>query len=137
AWDRGINTIDTANVYSNGESERIIAKFIKKYNIPRNQIIILSKCHHLVAAEPSVLTVVSMPELAKQRQYVNQSGLSRGAIFNQVEASLERLDTTYIDLLQIHRFDPTVPAEETMNALHDLVQSGKVRYIGASSMRAW
>ncbi|KAI3609264.1 aldo keto reductase [Moniliophthora roreri] len=137
AWDRGINTIDTANVYSNGESERIIAKFIQKYNVPRNQIIILSKCHHLVAAEPSVLTVVNMAELAKQRQYVNQSGLSRAAIFNQVEASLERLNTTYIDLLQIHRFDPVTPAEETMKALHDLVQSGKVRYIGASSMRAW
>ncbi|KAK7047657.1 hypothetical protein VNI00_006425 [Paramarasmius palmivorus] len=137
AWDRGINTIDTANVYSNGESERIIAKFIKKYNIPRNQIIILSKCHSLVGAEPSLLTVLNMPELAKQRQYVNQCGLSRAAIFNQVEASLERLNTSYLDLLQIHRFDPTTPAEEIMKALHDLVQSGKVRYIGASSMRAW
>lgn len=62
------------------------------------------------------------------------SGLSRAAIFNAVEASLRRLDTDYIDLLQIHRFDPTVPPEETMKALHDLVQSGKVRYIGASSM---
>jgi aryl-alcohol dehydrogenase-like predicted oxidoreductase len=78
------------------------------------------------------------PELANQRGYVNQSGLSRQAIFNQVDASLARLDTPYIDLLQIHRADlDNVTAEETMKALHDLVQSGKVRYIGASSMWAW
>jgi len=68
---------------------------------------------------------------------VNQSGLSRAAIFNAVDASLTRLDTPYIDLLQIHRFDPSVTPEEIMKALHDLVQSGKVRYIGASSMRCW
>lgn len=72
----------------------------------------------------------------KSKDYQNQYGLSRTAIFNQVEASLKRLGTTYIDLLQIHRFDSTTPIEETMKALHDLVQSGKVRYIGASSMWA-
>lgn len=77
------------------------------------------------------------PSMADTRDYVNQSGLSRAAIFNQVEASLRRLQTPYIDLLQIHRFDPNTPIEETMKALHDLVQSGKVRYIGASSMRVW
>jgi aryl-alcohol dehydrogenase-like predicted oxidoreductase len=70
------------------------------------------------------------------KDYQNNFGLSRAAIFNQVEASLRRLDTPYIDLLQIHRFDRTVPIEETMKALHDLVQAGKVRYIGASSMWA-
>ena len=68
---------------------------------------------------------------------MNQAGLSRAAIFNAVEASLARLNTTYIDLLQIHRFDPKVEPEEIMKALHDLVQSGKVRYLGASSMRTW
>ena len=77
------------------------------------------------------------PDLAHTREYVNQGGLSRAAIFNAVEASLERLNLTYVDLLQIHRYDPDVTAEETMKALHDLVQSGKVRYIGASSMRTW
>jgi aryl-alcohol dehydrogenase-like predicted oxidoreductase len=78
------------------------------------------------------------PELRDQKEYVNQSGLSRLAIFNQVEASLERLGTTYIDLLQIHRADlKNVDAEETMKALHDLVEAGKVRYIGASSMWTW
>ncbi|KAL0572280.1 hypothetical protein V5O48_009682 [Marasmius crinis-equi] len=136
AWDRGINTIDTANLYSNGESERIIGVFLEKYNIPRNQIIIATKCYGITADKPSI-RAYAQPELANTRQYVNQRGLSRGAIFNAVDASLERLKTPYIDLLQIHRFDPDVPAEETMKALHDLVQNGKVRYIGASSMRAW
>ncbi|KZT34671.1 Aldo/keto reductase [Sistotremastrum suecicum HHB10207 ss-3] len=136
AWDRGINTIDTANVYSNGESERVIAKFIKKYDIPRSKLLILTKCTGLVSENPSELSWV-LPHLVDLPQYVNQSGLSRTAIFNQVEASLARLETSYIDLLQIHRFDYNTPVEETMEALHDLVKSGKVRYIGASSMWTW
>jgi len=136
AWERGINTVDTANVYSNGESERVVGKFIQKYNIPRERIIIATKCFGLVGHTRSLRTVL-MPELKTQRDYINQSGLSRAAIFNAVDASLSRLNTTYIDLLQIHRFDPDTPAEETMKALHDLVESGKVRYLGASSMRCW
>jgi len=79
----------------------------------------------------------AMPELLAQRDYVNQAGLSRAAIFNAVDASLQRLGTAYIDLLQIHQFDPKTPVEETMQALHDLVRSGKVRYIGASCMPCW
>jgi len=74
------------------------------------------------------------PEMPKTKDYVNHGGLSRQAIFQAVDASLKRLDTPYIDLLQIHRFDKDVPVEETMQALHDLVRSGKVRYIGASSV---
>ncbi|KIJ63009.1 hypothetical protein HYDPIDRAFT_176116 [Hydnomerulius pinastri MD-312] len=136
AWDLGINTIDTANVYSNGESERLVAKFLKKYQIPRHQIVIASKCFGLVANDVGIRTSVT-PGLDKQLEYINQKGLSRAAIFNAVEASLARLETPYLDLLQIHRYDSEVPAEETMKALHDLVQSGKVRYIGASSMRCW
>ncbi|KZV98831.1 Aldo/keto reductase [Exidia glandulosa HHB12029] len=135
AWDRGVTTIDTANVYSHGVSEQIIAKFIKKYNIPRQKLLILTKCYALVGENPAVKTFGT--GLDKTRDYVNQGGLSRAAIFNAVTASLKRLETDYIDLLQIHRFDPTVPPEETMKALHDLVESGKVRYIGASSMRTW
>ncbi|KAH8813717.1 Aldo/keto reductase [Flagelloscypha sp. PMI_526] len=130
AWDHGINTFDTANSYSNGVSEQLIGQFIKKYNIPRNKVLILSKCWFL--ALPDNLSIRAPP-----RDNVNQAGLSRAAIFNQVEASLERLGTTYIDLYQIHRLDPNTPVEETMKALHDLVQMGKVRYIGASSMRVW
>jgi len=115
--------------------------------------VILTKCHGLVADEVGTRTYMR-PELGKEARYQNQYGQSRAAIFNQVQASLDRLETPYIDLygapsykrktnshihssLQIHRYDPEVPAEETMKALHDLVQSGKVRYIGASSMRAW
>ncbi|KAG6831465.1 hypothetical protein H0H92_010374 [Tricholoma furcatifolium] len=138
AWELGINTIDTANVYSNGESERILGKWMAQNNIPRERIIIATKCCGLVGNELGLRTVAGLnPQLRDHRDYVNQHGLSRAAIFNAVEASLQRLKTTYIDLLQIHRFDPRTPVEETMKALHDLVQSGKVRYIGASSMRAW
>ncbi|KAL0569303.1 hypothetical protein V5O48_012667 [Marasmius crinis-equi] len=137
AWDRGIDTIDTSNNYSNGESERIVGNFLKKYNIPRNQFIIATKCNGLLSEDPDVFTPMAPPSFFNQKQYINQRGLSRAAIFNQVEASLGRLQTTYIDLYQIHRFDPNTPVEETMKALHDLIQNGKVRYIGASSMRAW
>ncbi|OAX32851.1 Aldo keto reductase [Rhizopogon vinicolor AM-OR11-026] len=136
AWDIGINTINTANMYSNGESERCIGKFIKKYNIPRHQIIIATQCCGLVANDLSVMARF-VPGIDQLPEYVNQSGLSRAAIFNAIDASLARLQTPYIDLLQIHRFDPSVTPEETMKALHDLVENGKVRYIGASSMRCW
>ncbi|KIK83374.1 hypothetical protein PAXRUDRAFT_832070 [Paxillus rubicundulus Ve08.2h10] len=136
AWDQGINTFDTANVYSNGESESILGNFIKKYNIPRSKVVIATKVFSLVSEDPGVHTYL-IPDLSKQQRYINQGGLSRAAIFNAVEGCLKRLDTPYIDLLQIHRFDPEVPPEETMRALHDIVQSGKARYIGASSMRCW
>jgi aryl-alcohol dehydrogenase-like predicted oxidoreductase len=78
-----------------------------------------------------------MQQMTVTRDYVNQSGLSRQAIFNAIDASLTRLQTEYIDLYQIHRFDPNTPVEETMEALNDLVRMGKVRYIGASSMWTW
>ncbi|AEO59186.1 Aldo/keto reductase-like protein [Thermothelomyces thermophilus ATCC 42464] len=136
AYDRGLNTWDTANVYSNGASEIIVGKALKRYNIPREKVVIMTKCCFAVGEEPELRAFFVQKELAESKDYVNQFGLSRAAIFNQVEASLKRLDTPYIDLLQIHRFDPNTPIEETMKALHDLVQSGKVRYIGASSMWA-
>ncbi|KAL8926844.1 MAG: hypothetical protein Q9208_002653 [Pyrenodesmia sp. 3 TL-2023] len=136
AYDRGLNSWDTANVYSNGASEEIIGKAIKKYQIPRHKLVILTKCCGTVREgnDPETLALENIDQTV---DYVNQRGLSRHAIFNAVEASLRRLDTPYIDLFQIHRFDKTVPVEETMEALHDLVKSGKVRYIGASSMWAY
>ncbi|RPD56590.1 Aldo/keto reductase [Lentinus tigrinus ALCF2SS1-7] len=137
AWDAGINTIDTANVYSNGEAERIIRVFMEKYSIPREKLVIATKVFFIVAEDPNINTSLAHWSLAPTRDYVNQGGLSRSAIFNQVEASLKRLGTSYIDLLQVHLFDPETPIEETMKALHDLVEGGKVRYIGASNMRAW
>ncbi|ELQ39769.1 C2HC5 finger protein [Pyricularia oryzae Y34] len=136
AYDRGLNTWDTANTYSNGVSEEIVGKAIKKYNIPRQKLVILTKCFYPVGQEQDVTPHYMIPQIEVSKDYQNQWGLSRTAIFNQVEDSLRRLDTDYIDLLQIHRFDPKTPIEETMKALHDLVQMGKVRYIGASSMWA-
>ncbi|KAH7227427.1 NADP-dependent oxidoreductase domain-containing protein [Fusarium oxysporum] len=136
AYDRGLNTWDTANTYSNGASEEIVGKALKKFNIPRHKVVILSKCRWGVGEEPGARHINFKDEFAISKDYQNQYGLSRAAIFNQVNASLARLDTDYIDLLQIHRFDDDTPLEETMKALHDLVQSGKVRYIGASSMWA-
>ncbi len=134
AYDRGLNTWDTANVYSNGESERIIGKALQKYDIPRHKVLIFTKLHGTVAEDMGLRTMMYRDEIATSKDYVNQYGQSRAAIFNQVEASLKRLGTDYIDLLQIHRFDRDTPAEEVMEALHDVVKSGKVRYIGASSM---
>jgi aryl-alcohol dehydrogenase-like predicted oxidoreductase len=133
AYDRGLNTWDTANVYSNGVSETMIGNAIKKFSIPRHKLVLLSKCFGTVGEEPNVLHI-RYPQMKDAKDYVNQGGLSRAAIFNAVDASLKRLQTDYLDLLQIHRFDANVPIEETMKALHDLVQMGKVRYIGASSM---
>ncbi|KAJ3010742.1 hypothetical protein NUW54_g2387 [Trametes sanguinea] len=136
AWDLGINTFDTANTYSNGDAEKMIAKFAAKYDIPRENLVIMTKVFFLVSSDPTHVTTI-MPQLNNLRDFVNQGGLSRAAIFNQVEASLKRLNTTYIDVLQVHAFDPVTPPTETMKALHDLVLSGKVRYLGASNMRAW
>jgi len=137
AYDRGLNTWDTANVYSNGESENMIGRAIKKFDLPRHKLVLLSKCFGTVGEQPEVNHIKYGKEMKASKDYVNQGGLSRAAIFNAVNASLQRLQTDYLDLLQIHRFDPTVPVEETMKALHDLVESGKVRYIGASSMWAY
>ncbi|CAO2654942.1 Nn.00g116750.m01.CDS01 [Neocucurbitaria sp. VM-36] len=136
AYDRGLTTWDTANVYSNGVSEEIIGKAIKKYSLPRDKLVILTKCYGYVGEDPGLRTINYGKELPQLKDYTNQGGLSRQAIFNAVNASLKRLDLEYIDLLQIHRFDLNTPIEETMEALHDLVKSGKVRYIGASSMWA-
>ncbi|CDO73951.1 hypothetical protein BN946_scf185016.g108 [Trametes cinnabarina] len=136
AWELGINTFDTANTYSNGDAEKMIAKFVTKYDIPREQLVIMTKVFFLVSTDMSHVTTI-MPHLNDLRDYVNQGSLSRAALINQVEASLKRLNTTYIDVLQVHTFDPVTPLTETMKALHDLVESGKVRYLGASNMRVW
>ncbi|CAO3630901.1 unnamed protein product [Cunninghamella blakesleeana] len=132
AYEAGINFFDTANVYSNGNSERILGKAIKKFNMPRGRIVVATKFYAPVRTEGPY-----DPTVAKNPAFVNQWGSSRKHIFDAVDASLERLGLDYIDLYQIHRYDPDTPWEETMDALNDLVRSGKVRYIGASSMPAW
>ncbi|KAI7553580.1 Versiconal hemiacetal acetate [Hortaea werneckii] len=134
AYDNGINTWDTADVYSNGESERIIGKAIKEYNIPRSKLVILSKCHFGVANDGSQPRINAMS--SNDGDMVNQVGLSRKHIFDAVEASVQRLGT-YIDMLQIHRLDRNTPPKEIMKALNDVIEKGWVRYIGASSMACW
>jgi aryl-alcohol dehydrogenase-like predicted oxidoreductase len=118
ALDAGINFFDTANVYSDGSSEEIVGRALADF-ARREEVVIATKVHGRMHPGP------------------NGAGLSRKAVFTEVDASLTRLGTDYIDLYQIHRWDPTVPIEETLEALSDVVRAGKVRYLGASSMWAW
>ncbi len=118
ALDAGINFFDTANVYSGGTSEEYTGRSLWKH-AAREDVVLATKVH------------------GRMRPGPNGAGLSRKAILHEVDASLTRLETDYVDLYQIHRWDPTVPIEETMEALHDVVRAGKVRYLGASSMYAW
>lgn len=136
AYDVGLNTWDTADVYSNGKSEEIIGKALKKYSIPRNKVVILSKCYFGVADDGTQPSIAA--SMVNDGALVNQVGLSRKHILDAVDNSVARLGT-YIDVLQIHRLDRDTPREEIMKALNDVVESGKVRYIGASSVsfNAW
>ncbi|KAE8144571.1 NADP-dependent oxidoreductase domain-containing protein [Aspergillus avenaceus] len=131
----GLNFFDTANVYSNGDSEVILGRAIKEYGWSRESIVVATKVWSPVgrgAERP-----LGLSEEERDRSgYLNQYGLSRKHIFDSINASLKRLGLEYVDLLQIHRFDPNTTPKETMEALHDVVKSGKVRYIGASSMYA-
>ncbi|KIK00144.1 hypothetical protein K443DRAFT_679415 [Laccaria amethystina LaAM-08-1] len=135
AYDAGINTFDTANVYSNGLSEITLGKAIKLLNLPRDEIVVMTKVYFTVGGN------INTPFLKGNAQdelgYVNQHGLSRKHIFESVKHSLERLQLDYVDVLQCHRFDIDTPIEETMQALHDVVKAGFVRYIGMSSCYAW
>ncbi|KAJ7046899.1 aryl-alcohol dehydrogenase [Mycena alexandri] len=136
AYDAGINTFDTANVYSNGLSEVVLGKAIKEFNLPRDEIVVMTKVFSVVGREPNV-SFFGSPDGPDASGYVNQHGLSRKHIFDSVKHSLERLQLDYIDVLQCHRFDNNTPIEETMQALHDVVKAGYVRYIGMSSCWAW
>jgi aryl-alcohol dehydrogenase-like predicted oxidoreductase len=118
ALELGINFFDTANVYSRGESENVLGRFLKA-NTRREAVVIATKVHGSMRDEP------------------NGRGLSRKSIFFELDQSLHRLQTDYVDLYQIHRWDYETAIEETLDALNDVVKSGKVRYIGASSMYAW
>jgi aryl-alcohol dehydrogenase-like predicted oxidoreductase len=118
ALDSGINFFDTANMYSQGSSEEILGRALKDF-ADRDDVVIATKLRHVMRIGP------------------NGSGLSRKAIFAEIDHSLRRLGTDYVDLYQIHRMDNTTPIEETLEALHDVVKAGKVRYLGASSMHAW
>ena len=134
AYKVGIRTWDTADVYSHGRSEEIIGKAIKKYSIPRERLVILSKCYFGVT--PDEPTNPISASSINDGDMLNQMGLSRKHILDAVDKSVARLGT-YIDVLQIHRLDRSTPREEIMRALNDVIESGKVRYIGASSMATW
>jgi len=118
ALELGINFFDTANVYSDGTSEEILGRAIRDF-AKREEVVIATKLNGRMRPDP------------------NGAGLSRKAVFSEIDASLQRLGMDYVDLYQIHRWDYETPIEETLEALHDVVKSGKVRYIGASSMFAW
>ena len=118
ALEAGINFFDTANVYSDGTSEEIVGRALAEH-ARREEIVLATKVH------------------GRMRPGPNGAGLSRKAILHEIDDSLRRLGTDYVDLYQIHRWDPRTPIEETMEALHDVVKAGKARYIGASSMWAW
>jgi len=137
AWEHGINTFDTADMYSQGVSEVMLGKALKQLNVPRDNFVILTKCFQPVKAGPPGGGRPPMTDKELDEQgFVNQRGLSRKHIFDAVQASLKRLDVEYIDVLQCHRFDYNTPIAETMQALHDVVQKGWVRYIGMSSCYA-
>jgi aryl-alcohol dehydrogenase-like predicted oxidoreductase len=118
ALELGINFIDTANTYSDGTSEEIVGRALRDF-AKREEVVLATKVYFEMRPGP------------------NGGGLSRKAIFNEIDASLKRLGTDYVDLYQIHRWDYDTPIEETLEALHDIVRMGKARYIGASSMFAW
>ena len=132
AVDLGLNFFDTADMYSAGESEVLTGKFLKAY-CRREEVVVATKVYYPVELEFKGGAATD----AKPARRPNMDGLSRKRIFHAVDASLKRLGTDYIDLYQIHRLDPETPLEETMEALHDVVKAGKVRYLGASSMWAW
>ncbi|ARP76260.1 aldo/keto reductase [Bordetella genomosp. 6] len=118
ALDAGINFFDTANSYSDGTSEEFLGRALREY-VPRDEVVVATKVFFPLRKDP------------------NSGGLSRKAIMREIDASLRRLGTDYVDLYQIHRWDYDTPIEETLQALHDVVKAGKARYIGASSMHAW
>ena len=118
AFDHGITFFDTADMYSDGESERVLGRALKELR-RRDQVVIATKAFYPLADDP------------------NAKGLSRKHLMHAIDDSLQRLGTDYVDLYQIHRFDTATPIEETVEALHDIVKAGKARYVGASSMYAW
>jgi aryl-alcohol dehydrogenase-like predicted oxidoreductase len=119
AFDAGINLIDTANVYSLGESEELLGQAIRTLGLPRDQLVVATKSYGIMNELP------------------NGRGLSRYHVMNEVDASLRRLQLDHIDLYQVHGFDPLTPLEESLATLNDLVRAGKVRYIGLCNMAAW
>src|SRR5215469_13205453 len=119
ALEAGVNFFDTADVYSLGASEEVLGRALKDFHPKREQLVVATKVFSPMGKTP------------------NEAGLSRKHIMHAIDASLRRLGMDYVDLYQIHRFDPSTPIEETLDALTDVIKAGKALYIGASSMYAW
>ncbi|MEO7241391.1 MAG: aldo/keto reductase [Variovorax sp.] len=132
AVELGINFFDTADTYSAGESEKLTGKFVREF-CRREEVVVATKVFNPVSLAFKGRNSAG----EKPARVPNGDGLSRKRLFHAIDDSLARLGTDYVDLWQIHRLDHATPIEETMEALHDIVKSGKVRYIGASSMFAW
>ncbi len=119
AWEAGVNFFDTADMYSDGASEEVLGRALKELAIPRERVVVATKVYQPMGPTP------------------NERGLSAKHVRHAIDASLKRLQLDYVDLYQIHRFDPTTPVEETLTALDAAVKAGKVLHVGASSMFAW
>ncbi len=132
AFDKGVTFIDTADVYSNGLSERVTGQAIK--DLPRDELVIATKLFGRMGAYGSG---EQTPEAQRRYNNTNLWGLSRKHVFDAIDASLDRLDLDYVDLYQVHSFDPAVPLEETLEALDEVVKSGRARYIGLCNHAAW
>ncbi|CCF60090.1 hypothetical protein KAFR_0J00220 [Kazachstania africana CBS 2517] len=132
-YDQGLRTFDTADVYSNGLCERLLKEFLEEYKIRRETVVIMTKLFFPVDETLDLSLGGAIEDGVGKLDLTNQQGLSRKHILDAAKKSVERLGT-YIDVLQIHRFDPNTPVKETMRALNDVVEMGLTRYIGASSM---
>lgn len=137
AFSKGVNFIDTADVYANGLSETVLGQAIRKLGIPRDELVIATKVFGRFQHAWPGQTVTATDEQVRRFANANLWGLSRKHIFDAIDASLRRLEMDYVDLYQVHAFDPVTPLEETLDALDAVVRSGRVRYIGLCNFAAW
>jgi aryl-alcohol dehydrogenase-like predicted oxidoreductase len=138
AFDRGVNFFDTANIYANGVSEKMLGEAIRTEGLRRDEIVIATKAHGRMADVVSPDASASEQREAGRRASArNVNGLSRKHLFDSIDASLKRLGLDHVDLYQVHGYDPLTPFEEMVEALHDIVKSGRVRYVGFCNLSAW
>jgi aryl-alcohol dehydrogenase-like predicted oxidoreductase len=137
AFDAGVNFFDTANVYANGVSEEILGRAIQALRLPRDEIVVATKAFGRIGALAAQAGEAQAAEAKRRLTARNISGLSRKHLFDAIDASLKRLGLDYVDLYQIHGYDPLTPLDETLDALDAIIRSGRVRYIGLCNLAAW
>ncbi len=135
AFDKGVTFIDTADIYSNGASETLLGQAVE--GLPRDELVIATKLYGRPMLAPPGVKAEASAEALRRNANSNLWGLSRKHVFDAIDASLKRLKLDYVDLYQVHAFDPVTPLEETLSALDDVVRSGRVRYIGLCNFAAW